>query len=73
MHLDIPATAMITEQGSSDEGHMPSASEIPLAGAVFVMREAIYTLPNGCTKSEYCQWVEKMHWVMVSRDFLSHH
>lgn len=62
--LILPNT-VITDQGSSDEGILAEDSEIPVIAAVFVLREAIYAFPNGSTRDEYRQWVQKMAEISV--------
>ena len=58
-------STVFTNQGASDDGWHPEASELPVAAAIFELREAIYAFPNGCTRDEFRQWVKKMHEVMV--------
>ena len=66
MRLLLSHSSHITTQGAFDDGITPKNAEVPLAAAVFVLREAIYAFPNGSTKQEYLQWLRKMNEITVS-------
>ena len=63
--MPIYPSSIITDQCSSDEGVLAEDAEVPLVAAAFVFREAIYAFPNGSTKGEYRQWVQKMDEISV--------
>ena len=66
MRLLLSQSSYITNQGAFDDGMTPRNAEVPLAAAVFVLREAIYAFPNGSTREEYNQWLSKMDKITVS-------
>lgn len=65
MSHEILQPPYVVRQGASNEGREPEAAEIPLAGAVFSLREAVYAFPNGSTRNEYGEWVDKMRLITV--------
>ena len=50
----------------SNEGYLPRGQcEMLMAGAAYAVSEAVYAFPEGSTKREWGDWVERMSSIVV--------
>ena len=56
----------LVEQGDTEEGYLPRGQcEMLMAGAAYAVSEAVYAFPEGSTKREWGDWVERMSSIVV--------
>ena len=62
----MSSSSSLVKQDDPDEGYLPRGQcELLMAGAAYAVWEAVYAFPEGSTKHEWGDWIERMSVVVV--------